>query len=343
MLKLSEAARETWAVLPAAAANRNNYRQTVREMNWRAGLVTFVADGAALHAARAAALSAEWLLGWPATARRAADFLNYSSAAVQPHSTIVVISSCDGDADLAEAARQARRRGASVLGLVLDPAGEVSRAAQACVGLSAPASALSPFTRPIMEQVALFELVLAAAQILAPRNVLVGPLESELDQLAAGSSQFQIALTEAVRVIATAIASASYLTVAGTGFFDPPAQRAAILARSLSVFSLEACDPETAALPRSHAEAGERAVLLLSAAQSRGKHRIHGLAQQLHHAGARTFALTTANDRDLIHQCELAALLPEVSEIPASLLSLIFLEWLLIECSAIHGAGARKS
>lgn len=314
-------------------------------MRWNAGPVYVIAAGASVHAARSAALAIEYLLGWPAVAHSALTFLRYSLGVIQPRSTLIVVSPGGpegNEEELADAAGQAGRRGANVLALSFSDSGRVAQASQAWVRLPCLSGPLAPLIAPVAEQLALFELVISAAGILNPRNQHLGPLEAELDELPSHVAQMHFQLAEPLRACARSIAKDGRVTLAGSGFFDAPARRAACLAPTITPIIVGAADADSGAgIVRSDL-AGFGAFLLLSTARCRNKQQILAFAGKLKTAGARLFALTTGNDRELIGLSDFAVLMPELSEIPASLLSLIFVEWLLIESVSAHPSGIDK-
>lgn len=340
MLKVNDAARETPDALRSVVVERANYTRTIREMRWSAGPVFLIAAGASVRAARSAALAMEYLLGWPAVAHSASTFLRYSVGVLQPRSTLIVVSPGGtrgpggNEEDLAAVANEARRRGASVLALTDSDSDRVARAANAWVRLPCNAGPLAPLMAPVAEQAALFELAIAAARILNPRNQLLAPLEAEFEELPGHAARMHFQLAEPLRACARSIAATRRVTLAGAGFFDAAVWRATRLALSITSINFGATEVDFAAGLAAEAVAGAGPYLLLSTARSRNKQQVHTLAAELKAAGARLLAVTSGNDGDLIRLSEFAVLTPEISEIPASVLSLIFLEWLILESAS---------
>lgn len=337
MLKVTDAARETPDALRSIAAERENYSRVIRGMRWSAGPVFLAAAGPTLHAARSAALAMEYLLGWAAVAHSAASFLRYSVGVLQPRSTLIVVSSGEpgsDEEDLADLAYHASRRGASVLALTASDSGRIAQAAHAWARLPCHPGPLAPLIAPITEQAALYELAVAAARVLNPRNPLLAPLETEFDELSGHAARMHFQLAEPVRACARWIAEAGRVTLAGAGFFNAPSWRAASLSPSISPVAVGATDPDSAAAFGRNALASAGAFLLLSTARCRNRQQVLTLAEELKAAKARLLVLTSSNDSDLIQLSELALLMPELSEIPGSVLSLIPLEWMLLESAA---------
>lgn len=341
MPKVNDAARETPDVLRSVTAERVNYTRTIREMRWNAGPVFLIAAGASVRAARSAALAMDYLLGWPAAAHSAPTFLRYSIGVLQPRSTLIVVSPGGtrgpegNEEDLAAVATEARRRGASVLALTDSDSGRVARAASAWARLPCNPGPLAPFMAPVAEQAALFELAIAAARIFNPRNQLLAPLEAEFEELPGHAARMHFQLAEPLRTCARSIAAAGRVTLAGAGFFDATVWRAACLAPLITPVVFGAAEVDFAAGLAADALVAASPYLLLSTARSRNKQQVHTLASELKAAAARLLAVTSGNDGDLIRLSEFAVLIPELSEIPASVLSLIFLEWLLLESASI--------
>lgn len=339
MLKVNDVAREMPDVLRSISAERVNYNRTIREMRWSAGPVFLIAAGASLYATRSAALATEYLLGWPAVAHSASTFLRYTANVLRPRSTLVVLSPggpSGDDEDLAEVASQASRRGASVLALTASRSGRVAQAAHSWARLPSNPGPLAPLITPIAEQLALYELVTAAARILNPRNQLLAPLETEFDELPDHAARMHFQLAEPLSACALSVAEAGRVTLAGAGFFNAIAWRATCLAPSITGIAVAGAEVDSAAMSSPSVAASVGAFLLLSTARCRNKQPILTLAEALKTAGVRLLALTSGNDRDLIRLSEFAVLAPELSEIPSSVLSLIFLEWLFLESASAH-------
>lgn len=337
MLNVTDAARETPDALRAIAAERENYGRLIRGMRWSAGPVFLAAPGPTLYAARSAALAMEYLLGWAAVAHSAATFLRYSVSVLRPRSTLIVASSGGSGSDeenLADLAYQARRRGASVLALTPSDSGRIAQASHAWARLPCQPGPLAPLIAPVVEQAALYELAVAAARVLNPRNPLLAPLEAEFDELSGHAARMHFQLAEPVRACARWLAAAGRVALAGAGFFNAPAWRAASLSLSISPAAVAATEVDCAAALGRRSLASAGAFLVLSTARCQNRQQVLTLAEELRAAKLPLLVVTSSNDRDLIQLSEIALLTPDVSEIPGSVLSLIPLEWMLLESAA---------
>ena len=68
--------------------------------------------------------------------------------------------------------------------------------------------------------------------------------------------------------------------------------------------------------------------MIVSGSRLRIKRLVHQAAGQITAKGARLISLTDTNDRELVERSEIAILLPPLSEVGGSLLTLALLEFL---------------
>lgn len=331
MLNIREAAREMPGVLSAVTAERTHYDQSIRRARWVEGPVFIIGSGSALHATRAAAPAFEWLLGWPALAREAAQFRNYSLAVLRPHSALIAVSASGEDAEVVEVAQRASRLGVGVLALTANPQSALAQAARAVFHLPATPAVIAPLTGPLAEHMALFEIATVAAKIFNPRNPHLESLESEFESLPERIPWMQIHLIDPLRSCVSQLKGSRRLIMVGGAFYYSSAAQAAALARQASPRIVDAVEIESAAefLPGILSSAD--AVLVLSSSHSRGKKSAHALAARLKTGAAKVFAVTDGNDRDLTNLCDFSLLMPELSEIPGSLLTMVLVQWLILE------------
>ncbi|MGH7247232.1 MAG: SIS domain-containing protein [Pseudomonadota bacterium] len=342
MLNVREAAREMPGVVTAVSAERSRYDESIRQARWIEGPVFIIGPGAAMNAVRAGARAFEWLLGWPALAREAAEFRNYSWAVLRPRSAVIAVSASGEDAEVVEVAQRASRLGVGVLALTANPESALAQAARAVFRLPSPAGGSALLTGPLAEHTALFEIAMAAAKIFNPRNPHIQAVESEFEKLPERIPWMQIHLLDPIRACAARLEGCRRLLMAGGSFYHTAAEEAVTLARRVTPRIIDAVEVEGAAEFLPGALNFADAVLLLSSSRFRGKKSAHALAARLKAGATKTLAITDGTDRDLVSLCEFSVLTPELPEIPGCLLSMILAQWLIVEIAS-GGATATRS
>lgn len=328
-MNIKAAMRESGNALRAVAAERPQYDRTIREARWTEGQVTIVAAGKLICAARAGAEALEWLLGWPAVAREAADFRSYSLPGMRPRSVVIAVSPNGDDDDVVEAASRAKKQGANVLALTSNPESPLARAAHAIFTLPSCAEEDSFFTGPLTGHAALLEIASTASRIFNPRNTESG--SAGFDSLPGHIAAMEIHLSDPVRALAAQIKGLRRLVLSGGRFHQNAALEAAALARRITPQTVEALRLEEAAQFQPQALSPQDGFLFISGTHSRAKKAVHATASLLKASGATLYAATGVDDRDLTGLCDFSLLMPDLPEIPASLLSLALLQRLIAE------------
>ncbi|MGH9397062.1 MAG: SIS domain-containing protein [Terriglobia bacterium] len=337
ILNVKEAAREMPGALKAVTAERPNYSKSIHQARWAEGPVFIIGQGTAVHAACAAAQAFEYLLGWPAMAREASGFLNHSLAVLRPRAALIAVSTSGEDEDLVEVVQQASRRGASALALTANPESRLAQTARAILPLPGVPSGLAPLVGPLVEQMALFEIAAVAARIFNPRNPHVEALETEFEKLPERIPWMRIHLIDPIRSCALQLKGSRRLLLVGGNFYYPVATQAVALARLVTPRIIEAVEIESAAEFHPAVLGAADAFLLLSSSRCRGKKAVHALATKLKKSAAKVLAVTDGNDHDLINHSEFSVLMPDLPEVSGSLLTMVFLQWLILECAATKG------
>lgn len=339
-----DAAREMPAALKAVAAERANYRKAIHEARWAEGPVYIVGQGGAIRPARAAAQAFERLLEWPALAREASSFLNHSLATLRPRATLLVVSANGEEEYAAEVARRASRRGACVCAVTSNPQSSVAQSARVHLLLPPATGRVAAVSDPVLSYTALFEVASAAAGIFNPRLPDLGPLENDFDRLPELVPWMEIHLLDPLRSCANRMAGSRRKVMAGAGLYYSAASEAAALARQSLTGIVEEIEIGLAEEFPPETFGPEDALLFISSSSSREKKAACAQALRLSARSPKLFALTDGNDQQLIQLCELSLLLPHLGEIPGALLSMVLLQWLILELAALdRGSGRAKA
>lgn len=324
--------REAPEVLKTVAAGQAAYDKAIREARWAEGPVTIIAGHESLHAAHAGAEVFESVLGWPATAREADHFRHYSLATLRPRSIVIAISG-DGEAEeIVSTANLAARQGANVLATTWDRESALAKAARAVLPLPPSTKEFAPVTDRLAEHAAMLEIAVTAAKIFNPRSPRLE--EIEFERLPEHAASMNLHLDGPIRSMALQIKDCRRLIIASGGFYHASAREAAALARRITTQPVEAMPVEAVGDVCSTAATAKDAFLFLSGSRCRLKKAAHVAAARLAASGAKVLAATDANDRDLIESASFSVLAPETEEIASSLLSLILLQRLILECAS---------
>lgn len=331
-MNVNAAMRELLEVFRAVAAQRMEYNKAIREARWAEGPVTIIAGRDSMNAALAGAQAIESLLGWPAAAREAGYFSNYSLAALRPRSIVIAIPGDGQDEEAASAAGGAARRGAIVLGITSSRESALAQCSRALLPLPQLPGEFAQLSSRLATYAALLEISLAAAKIFNPRNPRLADIEFDALPELAGSMNLHLA--DPIRSMSLQIKDCRRLILAGGGFYYPAALEAAAIARRLTQIIVEPVPVEATADFLASTSIRQDAFLLLSGSHCAMKKRVHAAAARLAASGAQVLAATDANDRGLIESSALSVLAPETPELTGSLLSLFLLHRLILECAA---------
>jgi DNA-binding MurR/RpiR family transcriptional regulator len=326
---LTDTARDISAVLK----NRNSYEKLIRETQWMKGPLVIIGSGASRLACLAATRAFEWLLGWPATVKEAAEFGAYVLPALPPRSLLIAVSPSGEDESILEILRKARQRGATALALSRNAQSSLSRSMRGTFLLPCAEEAPSAIRTAFVEHATLLYIVCVTASIFNPRHPLAGHWEQEFESLPERLGWLRAHLGEAVAPAANALKQARQTLLTAGGLYHPSALHAARIRRQFADTCTQVFEPhellETAPSALNEADVA----LILSASKCRIKKSIHSAAVRLKEKRVRVFSLTDSNDRELVHASELTILLPVLSEVTGSLLELALLQWLMAASS----------
>ena len=290
-----------------------------------------VGCGSSYVAALIGALAFESLLGLPVVVRRALDFRAYSTSALERRSILFAVSQSGESAQVIDAAHAARRRGASVLALTGSPTNTLAKLADG-VFLVRTGEEQGPRTRTVVcQQAALSAVSVLAARILKRPDPQVKALEEELWTLPAQIEWVLTQFKDAARSLATALRGAKSLSVIGSGFYTPTALQWTRLLGKLCAMRAACFAPDEFGCLAFKALERDSAVVLLSSSRCKLKETAHELARGCRKAGAQVFAVTDSADRELADQSSMAVLLPTLSEVAGSTLTLALLDWVAYE------------
>jgi glucosamine--fructose-6-phosphate aminotransferase (isomerizing) len=311
---------------------RPEFEALVRRTRWGEGPLYICGGGASGLISLTGVYAFESLLGWPVVARPAAVFQNYSLPVLRPRSVLLVISPSDEIPEALELARTARSRGANVLALTNHPQGPLAQIAEG-VFLTRTGEAASPATTVVCQHAALNYIALVAARVLKRPNPQMEALQEEFEKLPQHVEWALTQLSEAVRALASELRGLRNAWLAGGGFYHPLALQGARRLNELAALHTqgsEASEFRRGPLQRLGREDG---AVFLSGSRSRMKKEIHQAAAQARIQGVRILSLTDRNDRELADRSDLALLLPTLTEMVGSTLTLVLLEWLAVQAA----------
>ncbi|MGH9401629.1 MAG: SIS domain-containing protein [Terriglobia bacterium] len=331
-MNIKAAMRELPEVFRAVTAERAEYEKTIRQARWAEGPVAIVASGVSLNAARAGAEAIEFVLGWPATAREADQFYNYSLPTLRPRSLLIAVSGNGEAEEVVGVASRAASQGANVLAVTWNRESSLAGSARAVLPLPSLKRDFPQLTDRLMEHAALLEIAVAAAKIFNPRSPRLEGIEFE--SLPEHAVSMNLHLDDPIRSMALQIKDCRRLVITSGGFYHAPALEAVALARQITSQVVEAVPVEGAAGFLPAGVTAQDAFLFLSGSRCRAKKAVHTQAVRLAACGAKVFAATDANDHSLIEASQFSVFMPEIPEITGSLLSLILLQRLILEYSS---------
>lgn len=321
---------------------RPEFEALIRRTRWGEGPVYLIGSGSSYYAALAGRYAFEELLGWPVAARRAAEFAAYSSSLIRPRSVLLAISGSGECPDTMEAARQARSRGAMLLALTGNSTSPLAEAADGVFLLRPGESGHDGIVARLCLHAAIGYIGLVAAQVLKRHHQKLDALGKEFEDLPGHAEWTVTRLADAVRSLADEIKGLDRLALVGAGFYYAAALQAADeMSRhaSMRTYACEASDFQDDSGFWTGTGAG---VLILSGSRCRLKKKLYAAVQKARRGGARAFSITDANDRELADLSELAVLLPSLSEMTSSTLSLLFIQWLATYLAEKGHASARR-
>src|SRR5712692_9265555 len=302
---------------------RPQYEAVVRATRWGDGPIYVVGSGASFLAASTAASSFETLLEWPVVARSAKAFAAYGLALLRPRSVLLALSHSGECEDVLNVARAARARGATVLALTENSASTLAKTANAVFLISVGEKSKRGAKALILTAAAVSYIALVAARLLKGHQPQLDLLEEEFRKLPRHVEWIFAQLSDAVRSFAAELEGCVRLCLVGAGFYHPTALEAAFL---MSLSGLEASGFDASEFVQGRAPRVDgQAVALLSGSRCKLKKEVHQMAEWLQSAGAKVLSVTDSNDRELIALSRVVVLLPTLTEIAGSLLTLVLM------------------
>ena len=306
---------------------RADRERAVRAIRWGDGPIHVLTGSQALPAGLMARYALEDLLQRPVILREASSFLAYSLATLRTGAPVVAVSGENQAPELLEAVLAVRRGGAQVLA-VASPSSAIAQEAHQLFALpevaGSPAAGLAG---ACLEHAAMGFFALIAARLLTRPAPALERLEKDWEALPGELDKIVAQFANAIRSLARELGSLSRVFFSGAGLYYASARRAADagghrrfsgglaldFARLGSAW-LEAFGPDTGAL-------------LITGSRSRFRKQAGELVRQLKERGSSVFAITDANDQEVTRQARLTLLMPDLAELPSSLLALALAGW----------------
>jgi len=305
----------------------HEYETLIRHVRWGEAPIYICACGASVPLGMAGAYLFEWLTGWSAVARSANVFEAYTVPTLRPRAVLLVISASGEDPDALEIARLARFRGAMPLAMTRHADSPLARACEG-VFLTRDEGAEDSAAAAICQLAALSLLALTAARILKHSSSGLEMLEDELKRLPGQLEWSFTQFRDALRSLAQELRALDRFWLVGGGLYHPVVARGAWRLSAFGEIHGEGIEvSQFCSGPLSQVRRGE-AALFVSGSRLRIKPLVHQAAGQMKAKGGRLISLTDTNDRELVERSEIAILLPTLSEVGGSLLTLALLELL---------------
>jgi glucosamine--fructose-6-phosphate aminotransferase (isomerizing) len=305
----------------------HEYETLIRHVRWGEAPIYICACGAAVPLGLAGAYLFEWLTGWSAVARSAEVFEAYTLPTLRPRAVLLVISASGEDLGALEITRLARSRGAMPLALTRHADSPLARACEGAF-LTRDEGAEDSAAAAVCQLAALASLALTAARILKRSSAGRELLEDELKRLPGQIEWSFTQLWDALRSLAQELRAVDRFWLVGGGLYHPVVVRAAWRINASAEIHGEGIEvSQFCSGPISHLRRGE-AAMIVSGSRLRIKRLLHQAVGQIKSKGARLISLTDTNDRELVERSEIAILLPALSEVGGSLLTLALLELL---------------
>lgn len=311
------------------AKGRAEYEALIRKTRWGDGPIYVVGSGPSYLAGLTATYAFEGLLGWPVVARSASIFETYTLPVLRPRSVVLAVSHSTQSEGTVEAARAARSRGAVVLALTANPAGPLAQVADGVFLLRVGGESEAGVKTMVSQQAAANFISLVAARVLKRHHPGLDDLEEEFEKLPSHVEWVFTQLADAVRSLACELRGSRRLGVVGAGFYHPAALLGALLMRRLAgiqVEGYEVSEFQHSILPSLDPQA---LVGFLSGSRCRLKKDVHQVAARVKQAGRKIVSVTDSNDRELADRSTLALLLPTLTEMVGSTLTLVLLAWVV--------------
>jgi fructoselysine-6-P-deglycase FrlB-like protein len=306
---------------------RSGYERAVRGIRWGDGPIYVLADARSLSAGLVALYAIEELLHRPVILREASSFLAYSLGTVRTGAPVVAVSGEGEGAELLAAVRAVRENGAQVLA-VAPAASALNEAAHQVFPLpdvaGAPASGV---VRACLEHAALGYLALIAARQLARPAPSLDRLEKDWAELPASLDRIVNQFGNAVHSLAGELAALGRILFAGSGLYYAAAMRAVDAREHEGRIPAQALDLAGLRSGWVSAFRSGTGALLLTGSRSQSREDASAVGAELKGGGAALFAVTDANDHELGRQARLTLLLPDLAELPASILALALAGW----------------
>jgi glucosamine--fructose-6-phosphate aminotransferase (isomerizing) len=227
--------------------------------------------------------------------------------------------------EVLKVARAARSRGATVLALTQNPVSSLAKMANAVFLILPGGESATGAKALILTAAALDYIVLVAARVLKGHQPQLELLEEEFRKLPRHVEWIFAQLSDAVSSFAAELEGCVRLCLVGAGFYHATALEAAFLI-GLSGLEAGGCDASEFVQGRATRVNGQ-AVALLSGSRCKLKKEVREVAARLRSAGAKVLSVTDSNDRELIALSRVAVLLPTLTEIAGSLLTLVLMGW----------------
>jgi glucosamine 6-phosphate synthetase-like amidotransferase/phosphosugar isomerase protein len=137
----------------------------------------------------------------------------------------------------------------------------------------------------------------------------------------------QTQLGDAAKALAGELRNQRELAVVGGGFYYPLALEVAGMMRKLTHLPAEGKDAAVLLGDDLWAGPESSAAIFLSGSHCRVKKKVYAMLKDVKRARERAYAVTDGNDRELTRAAKLSILLPELSEMTGSILSLALMQW----------------
>lgn len=315
---------------------RADHERAVRSIRWGDGPIHVLAGSHSLPAGLVAHYTLEALLHRPVILREASSFLAYSQDTVRTGAPVVVVAGVEQPPEVLEAVQSARKNGAQVLA-VAPPSTDLAGQAHQLFALPDLAGSLATgLAGDCLEHAAVGFFALIAARLLARPTAALERVEKDWVLLPAEIEKAVSQFGDALRSLGTELGRASRVLFAGAGLYHASALRAAKAGghRGSAIIATDYAALRSDGLDTLGPGAG---VLFLAGSRSPFKKEAGALARELRERRLAVFAVTDVNEHEVSRQARLTVLMPDLAELPSSVLALVLAGWAAREMARPSG------
>jgi len=306
----------------------------------RARRIIFTAQGTAWHAGLVGEYLFEDVAKLPAETEYASEF-RYRNPLIEDGTVLIAISQSGETADTLAALREAKEKGALVLGVVNVVGSTIAREADAGVYLHCGPEIGVASTKAFTSQVAVLTMI--AIQLGRQRFLSQNQARALINDLARIPEQVEMILdqSEAIKSAAEQYVDRENWLFLGRGYNYPTALEGALKLKEISYIHAEG-------MPAAEMKHGPIALInegmpvVFIATKGNQYDKVLGNIEEVRSRGGKILAVATKGDTDIRHLAERIFYVPDVPEPLQPLLTVIPLQLLAYHAAVLRGCNVDK-